>query len=78
MDSYKKGENDSSKVRVRPPFIASLFAYVPPTINFVTHDEKIAEMPESLKRYCKWKMCSITPNIVKATIARSNFKLATR
>ena len=23
-------------------------------------------------------MCSITPNIVKATVARSNFRLATR
>lgn len=62
---------------VQPPLSVSLFANVPPTIKFVTQEEKIGELPENLKKLCKWKMCSITPNIVKATIARSNFKLAT-
>lgn len=61
---------------VKPPLTLSIFTNVPPTIKFVTQDEKIGELPESLKRLCKWKMSSITPNVVKATIARSNFKLA--
>lgn len=33
-------------------------------------------MPEKLSKLCRWKMCSITPNIVRSTVARSNFKLA--
>lgn len=73
--TFKKTENGTN-IKLKPPLTASLFLNVPPTINFVTHDEKLSEMPESLKRLCKWKMCSITPNIVKATIARSNFRLA--
>ncbi|RNA18241.1 Tubulin polyglutamylase [Brachionus plicatilis] len=61
---------------IQPPLTLSLFANVPPTIKFVTQDQKIGELPENLKKLCKWKMSSITPNVVKATIARSNFKLA--
>ena len=70
-------KKSDKSVSVQPPLTISLFANVPPTIKFVTQEEKIGEIPESLKKLCKWKMCSITPNIVKATIARSNFKLAT-
>lgn len=35
-------------------------------------------MPEKLQKLLRWKMCSITPNIVRSTIARSNFKIANR
>ena len=30
-----------------------------------------------MKCLLKWKMCSITPNIVKSTINRSSFKVST-
>jgi tubulin polyglutamylase TTLL4 len=36
----------------------------------------VNQLPESLRKLCKWKMCSITPNIVRATVARSNFRLS--
>ncbi|CAF0928414.1 unnamed protein product [Brachionus calyciflorus] len=72
--TIKKSDQNTSVIQ--PPLTLSLFANVPPTIKFITQDEKINQLPESLNRLCKWKMCAITPNIVKATISRSNFKLA--
>lgn len=36
----------------------------------------VTELPASLKKLLKWKMCSITPNIVRSTISRSQFSLS--
>lgn len=35
-------------------------------------------MPEYLRKILKWKMSSITPNVVKATLARSGFRVTNR
>ena len=37
--SYKKGDNNMT-IKYQPPLIPSLFEFVPPTINFITQDEK--------------------------------------
>ena len=37
----------------------------------------MSELPEFLKKLFRWKMCSITPNLVKATVIRSNFMPST-
>jgi hypothetical protein len=34
---------------------------------------KVSELPHEVKRLFKWKMCSITPTIVRTTISRSCF-----
>ena len=38
----------------------------------------VSELPANLKKLLKWKMCSITPNIVRSTISRSNFSLSSQ
>jgi hypothetical protein len=100
--SLSKRLENGDLIKYKPPLIISQFDYVPPTINFISSDQKcnkkifflafssfsklneknldfkVTEMPEKLHKLLRWKMCSITPNIVKSTIARSNFKLANR
>uniref|UniRef100_A0A3P9PPL9 Tubulin tyrosine ligase like 4 n=1 Tax=Poecilia reticulata TaxID=8081 RepID=A0A3P9PPL9_POERE len=45
-----------------------------PTLYFSTANEKVELLPVEQRRLLKWKMSSVTPNIVKHTIARSHFK----
>ncbi|XP_033108260.1 tubulin polyglutamylase TTLL4-like [Anneissia japonica] len=58
----------------QPGLTPSLFSNVPPTINFVTEDEKLTPLPWELRKLLKWRMSPITPQIVKGCIARSGFR----
>lgn len=60
--------------QVQPALIKSLFSNVPPYINFVSEDERVELLPWEFRRLLRWRMCSITPNIVKKTIERSGFR----
>ncbi|XP_017265546.1 tubulin polyglutamylase TTLL4 isoform X2 [Kryptolebias marmoratus] len=59
----------------RPALVPSLFPLVPPTLYFSTASEKVELLPVKDRRLLKWKMSTVTPNIVKHTIARSHFKV---
>ncbi|XP_035986808.1 tubulin polyglutamylase TTLL4 [Fundulus heteroclitus] len=59
----------------RPALVPSLFPLIPPTLYFSTANEKVELLPAEQRRLLKWKMSSVTPNIVKHTIARSHFKV---
>ncbi|KAM5155350.1 tubulin monoglutamylase TTLL4 isoform 2-T3 [Callospermophilus lateralis] len=63
---------------VRPALIYSLFPNVPPTIYFGTRDERVEKLPWEQRKLLRWKMSTVTPNIVKQTIGRSHFKVSKR
>lgn len=60
---------------VRPALTPSLFPNTPPTLYFATQDEKVELLPWAQRKPMKWKMSTVTPNIVKQTIARSHFRI---
>ncbi|KAG8432253.1 hypothetical protein GDO86_016770 [Hymenochirus boettgeri] len=62
-------------VNVKPALVPSLFPNLPPTIYFGTTDEKVESLPWAQRKLLKWKMSTVTPNIVKQTIARSHFRV---
>ncbi|XP_076013123.1 tubulin monoglutamylase TTLL4 isoform X2 [Genypterus blacodes] len=66
------GEED---LQERPALVPSLFPLIPPTLYFGTAEEKVNLLPAEQMKLLKWKMSTITPKIVKATLARSNFKV---
>ncbi|KAF0026863.1 hypothetical protein F2P81_021600 [Scophthalmus maximus] len=59
----------------RPALVPSLFPLIPPTLYFSTAREKVELLPAEQRRLLKWKMSTVTPNVVKNTIARSHFKV---
>ncbi|KAM6178510.1 tubulin monoglutamylase TTLL4 [Rhynchocyon petersi] len=63
---------------VRPALTYSLFPTVPPTIYFGTRDERVEKLPWEQRKLLRWKMSTVTPNIVKQTIGRSHFKISKR
>ncbi|XP_007646392.1 tubulin polyglutamylase TTLL4 isoform X2 [Cricetulus griseus] len=63
---------------VRPALIYSLFPNVSPTIYFGTRDERVEKLPWEQRKLLRWKMSTVTPNIVKQTIGRSHFKISKR
>ncbi|KAK5606890.1 Tubulin polyglutamylase ttll4 [Crenichthys baileyi] len=65
------GEDDREE---RPALVPSLFPLMPPTLYFSTANEKVELLPAEQRRLLKWKMSTVTPNIVKHTITRSHFK----
>ncbi|XP_036885062.1 LOW QUALITY PROTEIN: tubulin polyglutamylase TTLL4 [Sturnira hondurensis] len=68
----------SNEKVVRPALTYSLFPNVPPTIYFGTRDEKVEKLPWEQRKLLRWKMSTVTPNIVKQTIGRSHFKTSKR
>uniref|UniRef100_A0A8C3TEA8 Tubulin tyrosine ligase like 4 n=1 Tax=Chelydra serpentina TaxID=8475 RepID=A0A8C3TEA8_CHESE len=60
----------------KPALVGSLFPTVPPTIYFSTRDEKVEKLPWEQRKLLRWKMSTVTPNIVKQTIGRSHFKVS--
>nr|XP_031308049.1 tubulin polyglutamylase TTLL4 isoform X1 [Camelus dromedarius] len=68
----------SSEKVIRPALIYSLFPNVPPTIYFGTQDERVEKLPWEQRKLLRWKMSTVTPNIVKQTIGRSHFKISKR
>ncbi|XP_075037127.1 tubulin monoglutamylase TTLL4 isoform X2 [Mixophyes fleayi] len=63
---------------VKPALTQSLFPNTPPTIYFGTQDEKVEPLPWAQRKLMKWKMSTVTPIIVKQTVARSNFRVTKR
>ncbi|XP_074551226.1 tubulin monoglutamylase TTLL4 isoform X2 [Halichoeres trimaculatus] len=59
----------------KPALVPSLFPFVPPTLYFSTASEKVELLPAEQRRLLKWKMSTVTPNVVKHTISRSHFKV---
>ncbi|NXC42458.1 TTLL4 polyglutamylase, partial [Penelope pileata] len=66
---------DEEKV-LKPALVCSLFPNVPPTIYFSTRDERVEKLPWKQRKLLRWKMCTVTPNIVKQTIGRSHFRVS--
>lgn len=58
----------------KPALVPSLFPFVAPTLYFSTANEKVELLPVEQRRLLKWKMSTVTPNVVKRVIARSHFK----
>lgn len=58
-----------------PALVPSLFPLVAPTLYFSYANEKVELLPEEQLQLLKWKMSTVTPNVVKHTIARSHFKV---
>nr|XP_041573545.1 tubulin polyglutamylase TTLL4 isoform X4 [Taeniopygia guttata] len=61
---------------LKPALVCSLFPNVPPTIYFSTRDETVEKLPWEQRKLLRWKMCRLTPNIVKQTIGRSHFRVS--
>ncbi|XP_053296410.1 tubulin polyglutamylase TTLL4 isoform X1 [Pleuronectes platessa] len=59
----------------RPALVPSLFPLIPSTLYFSTANEKVELLPAEQRRLLKWKMSTVTPNVVRHTIARSHFKV---
>ncbi|XP_015490254.1 tubulin polyglutamylase TTLL4 isoform X1 [Parus major] len=61
---------------LKPALVCSLFPNVPPTIYFSTRDETVEKLPWEQRKLLRWKICRVTPNIVKQTIGRSHFRVS--
>lgn len=61
---------------LKPALVSSLFPNVPPTLYFSTRDETVEKLPWEQRKLLRWKMCTVTPNIVKQTISRSHFRVS--
>ncbi|XP_075789074.1 tubulin monoglutamylase TTLL4 isoform X2 [Pelodiscus sinensis] len=61
---------------LKPPLVCSLFPNMPPTLYFSTRDERVEKLPWEQRKLLRWKMSTVTPNIVKQTIGRSHFKVS--
>merc|ERR1719397_2390051 len=59
-----------------PALRRSLFSNIPPTINFMLHNEMSAhQLHTDLRKQLKWKLSNITPAIVKRCASNSGFRL---
>ncbi|XP_072274123.1 tubulin monoglutamylase TTLL4 isoform X2 [Pyxicephalus adspersus] len=65
----------SEDIIVKPALTPSLFPNIPPTLYFGTQDEKVELLPWVQRKLLKWKMSTVTPNIVKQAVARSHFRV---
>ncbi|NXV74402.1 TTLL4 polyglutamylase, partial [Atlantisia rogersi] len=61
---------------LKPALVCSLFPNVPPTIYFSTRDERVEKLPWEQRKLLRWKMCTVTPNIVKQIVGRSHFRVS--
>ncbi|NXM24773.1 TTLL4 polyglutamylase, partial [Oxyruncus cristatus] len=61
---------------LKPALVCSLFPNVPPTIYFSTQDETVEKLPWEQRKLLRWKMCGVTPNIVRQTVCRSHFRVS--
>ncbi|NXK30074.1 TTLL4 polyglutamylase, partial [Piprites chloris] len=61
---------------LKPALVCSLFPNVPPTIYFSTWDETVEKLPWEQRKLLRWKMCGVTPNIVRQTVCRSHFRVS--
>ncbi|XP_050756364.1 tubulin monoglutamylase TTLL4 isoform X3 [Gymnogyps californianus] len=67
---------EAQEKALKPALVCSLFPNVPPTIYFSTRDERVEKLPWEQRKLLRWKMCAVTPNIVKQTVGRSHFRVS--
>ncbi|NXF11800.1 TTLL4 polyglutamylase, partial [Smithornis capensis] len=67
---------EAQEKELKPALVCSLFPNVPPTIYFSTRDETVEKLPWEQRKLLRWKMCRVTPNIVKQTVGRSHFTVS--
>ncbi|NXD78763.1 TTLL4 polyglutamylase, partial [Halcyon senegalensis] len=67
---------EAQETVLKPALVCSLFPNVPPTIYFSTRDERVEKLPWEQRKLLRWKMCTVTPNIVKQTVGRSHFRVS--
>ncbi|KAM6200185.1 tubulin monoglutamylase TTLL4 isoform 1-T1 [Sarcoramphus papa] len=67
---------EAQEKALKPALVCSLFPNVPPTIYFSTRDERVEKLPWEQRKLLRWKMCTVTPNIVKQTVGRSHFRVS--
>uniref|UniRef100_A0A672PZH5 Tubulin polyglutamylase TTLL4-like n=1 Tax=Sinocyclocheilus grahami TaxID=75366 RepID=A0A672PZH5_SINGR len=58
----------------KPALVPSLFPHMTSTLYFSTADERVELLPAEQRKLLKWKITTVTPNVVKNTISRSHFK----
>lgn len=58
----------------RSALVPSLFPHMPSTLYFSTANERVELLPAEQMKLLKWKITTVTPNVVKNTIFRSHFK----
>ncbi|KFP03316.1 Tubulin polyglutamylase TTLL4, partial [Calypte anna] len=73
---YLAQPTEAQEKELKPALVCSLFPNVPPTIYFSTRDEAVEKLPWEQRKLLRWKMCTVTPNIVKQTISRSHFRVS--
>jgi len=62
----------------KAPVTQSLFRHCPPVLYFPNDNEKLTKLPRAIRKQLKWKMSTITPNVVKNIIARAGFETSTK
>lgn len=67
--------SDTDSKIVKPALVPSLFPSLPSTVYFATQNERVELLPWPQRKLLKWKMSTVTPNIVKQTIQRSHFRV---
>ncbi|KAM9802833.1 tubulin monoglutamylase TTLL4 isoform 2-T2 [Syngnathus typhle] len=65
-------EAENNQVQ-KPALVPSLFPLIPPTLYFSAANEQVELLPEEQTRLLKWKISTVTPNVVRNAIARSHF-----
>ncbi|KAL8567949.1 hypothetical protein ACOMHN_029124 [Nucella lapillus] len=73
--SFVRPVTSSGESMTQPALRQSLFPAIPPTINFVPEGEKVEQLPWEIRKFLKWRMSPITPNIVKSALGRINFRV---
>ncbi|KAL5263493.1 hypothetical protein ACHWQZ_G008763 [Mnemiopsis leidyi] len=72
------GLGSDADISTHLPITQSLFKHCPPVIYFPAEHEKVSKLPRALQKQMKWKMSTITPNVVKNVIARTGFVPSTK
>ncbi|NXO04899.1 TTLL4 polyglutamylase, partial [Rhinopomastus cyanomelas] len=67
---------EDQEKQLKPALVCSLFPNVPPTIYFSTWNERVEKLPWEQRKLLRWKICTVTPNIVKQTVGRSHFRVS--
>ncbi|KAL4222570.1 Tubulin polyglutamylase ttll4 [Mactra antiquata] len=78
LGSYSRPQTASPDRTVKPGLTKSHFSNIPPVVTFVAEGEKVEQLPWDLRKYLKWRLSPITPNVVKHCLARSGFRITKR
>ncbi|XP_045170365.2 tubulin monoglutamylase TTLL4-like isoform X3 [Mercenaria mercenaria] len=78
IGSVSRPQTASPDRSVKPPLIHSHFPNIPPVVAFVADGEKVEQLPWDYRKFLKWRLSPITPNVVKHCLARSGFRITKR